>query len=216
MKNRVRVLYDAGKKKNFEEKLANADLKDMLSQLYQPGKPAEVAPPGYDPGRFRDNAFLGSVYGETPEQVRTFLVPVNFCGRMVEFNSQNGAAQALDRVGQKLRAVVREQPELGRYIFPLGGIFNWRRIAGTERISPHCWAIAIDLNPRYGEYWRWARLMNFLNIPARLRMYPREIVRVFEECRFIWGGKWWHYDSLHFEYRPEMFIKAELVKRLAN
>jgi len=27
---------------------------------------------------------------------------------------------------------------------------------------------------------------------------------VFERHGFIWGGRWWHYDTMHFEYRPEL------------
>jgi peptidoglycan LD-endopeptidase CwlK len=34
---------------------------------------------------------------------------------------------------------------------------------------------------------------------------PRQIVLVFEKYGFIWGGKWYHYDTMHFEYRPELF-----------
>ncbi len=33
---------------------------------------------------------------------------------------------------------------------------------------------------------------------------PMEIVRIFEKHGFIWGGKWHHYDTMHFEYRPEL------------
>ena len=33
---------------------------------------------------------------------------------------------------------------------------------------------------------------------------PREIVDIFEKHGFIWGGKWYHYDTMHFEYRPEL------------
>jgi hypothetical protein len=29
-------------------------------------------------------------------------------------------------------------------------------------------------------------------------------VEIFERHGFIWGGKWFHYDTMHFEYRPEM------------
>jgi hypothetical protein len=29
-------------------------------------------------------------------------------------------------------------------------------------------------------------------------------VEVFERHGFIWGGKWNHYDTMHFEYRPEL------------
>ncbi len=32
-----------------------------------------------------------------------------------------------------------------------------------------------------------------------------EIVEIFERHGFIWGGKWGHFDTLHFEYRPEFF-----------
>jgi hypothetical protein len=32
----------------------------------------------------------------------------------------------------------------------------------------------------------------------------KEIVRIFENHGFIWGGKWYHYDAMHFEFRPEL------------
>jgi hypothetical protein len=36
---------------------------------------------------------------------------------------------------------------------------------------------------------------------------PLEIIDIFERHGFIWGGKWYHYDTMHFEYRPELLIK---------
>ena len=33
---------------------------------------------------------------------------------------------------------------------------------------------------------------------------PHKIVEIFERHGFIWGGKWYHYDTMHFEYRPEL------------
>ena len=36
----------------------------------------------------------------------------------------------------------------------------------------------------------------------------REIARIFERHGFIWGGKWYHYDTMHFEYRPELLRAA--------
>src|SRR5690242_16362928 len=35
-------------------------------------------------------------------------------------------------------------------------------------------------------------------ITFRLRLYE------FEQHGFIWGGRWAHYDTMHFEYRPEL------------
>ena len=34
--------------------------------------------------------------------------------------------------------------------------------------------------------------------------YPQAIVDAFEAEGFIWGGRWYHYDTMHFEYRPEL------------
>ena len=28
---------------------------------------------------------------------------------------------------------------------------------------------------------------------------------IFEKYGFVWGGRWYHYDTMHFEYRPELF-----------
>ena len=33
-------------------------------------------------------------------------------------------------------------------------------------------------------------------------------MEVFEKNNFVWGGKWGHFDILHFEYRPEIILKA--------
>jgi hypothetical protein len=38
---------------------------------------------------------------------------------------------------------------------------------------------------------------------------PWEIVEIFERHGFVWGGKWYHYDTMHFEYRPEIVLSAE-------
>ena len=48
-------------------------------------------------------------------------------------------------------------------------------------------------------------------LAARERARPRwcdrlsvAIARIFETHGFIWGGAWYHYDTMHFEYRPEL------------
>jgi hypothetical protein len=206
LKDNVRILYDDGKQKSFEEKLEHPDLEDMLSQVYPAGEFKEYKP-DYDPGRFRVTAFFNSVYGGAYQQVQANLTTANFCGQQVQFNARNGAAAALGRVGENLAALIRGKPELRKYLFPLGGSVNWRTIAGTKRPSPHSWGIAIDLNAQYGGYWRWQKSPTGAFILNLRRSYPGEIVKIFEAQGFIWGGKWSHYDLMHFEYRPELLAK---------
>jgi hypothetical protein len=210
MKDNVRILYDDGKVKSFEEKLDHPDLEDMLSQIYPAGEFKEYKT-DYDPGRFRVTAFFNSVYGGTSKQVQANLATVNFCGQKVQFNARNGAAAALGRVGENLAALIRCKPELRQYLFPLGGSVNWRTIAGTKRPSPHSWGIAFDLNPRHGAYWRWQKSPTVASILTLRQSYPQEIVKIFEAQGFIWGGKWSHYDFMHFEYRPELLAKTPLA-----
>jgi len=206
-KDNVRILYDDGKVKSFEEKLDHPDLQDMLAQVYPAGESLEYQP-DYDPGRFRVTAFFNTVYGGASKQVQANLTTVNFCGQQVQINARNGAAAALGRVGEKLAALVRGKPELRKYLFPLGGSVNWRNIDGTNRPSPHSWGIAIDLNSQYGAYWRWQKSPTVAFILNLRRSYPGEIVKIFEAQGFIWGGKWSHYDLMHFEYRPELLVKT--------
>jgi hypothetical protein len=209
MQDGRKIVYDDGRTKSFEEKLRQPDLKDMLSQPYKPGKPTAPTPPDHDPGRIRVEALLNSVYGTTAGHVQGNLVPVHFAGVTVSFNAKNGAAAALAKVGEKLSQVLAKDPGLRAYLFPLGGSYNRRSIAGTDRLSPHAWGMALDLHK--GKYWRWGKAMAPLELLALQSEYPWEIIAAFEEQGFIWGGKWYHYDSMHFEYRPELFAKARLA-----
>ena len=210
MKNRAKLLYDDGLVKSFDEKLNRPDVKDMLAQLYRPGSSQEPFRPDYDPGRFRVDAWFKAVYGISASEVKGNLVSVPFCGATVWFNGQNRAATALAGVGRDLAALLARRPQLRQYVFPLGGAFNWRSIAGTSRLSPHSWGIAIDLNPRYGAYWR-SKKADGPGVEAMRHSYPQEIVAIFEKHGFIWGGKWSHFDLMHFEYRPELLRKWQLA-----
>jgi hypothetical protein len=73
-------------------------------------------------------------------------------------------------------------------------------------MSMHAYAAAIDLNLAVSDYWFWQKPKNGkadAPIPYRNRM-PRAIIDIFEKHGFIWGGRWYHYDTMHFEYRPEL------------
>jgi hypothetical protein len=36
----------------------------------------------------------------------------------------------------------------------------------------------------------------------------KSVVQIFEDNGFIWGGKWHHFDTVHFEFRPELVGSA--------
>jgi len=95
-------------------------------------------------------------------------------------------------------------------MYPPGGTFNYRYIAGTGQLSPHSFGIAIDLAKDDRDYWQWASRESG---EKRLKEYPREIVSIFEKNYFIWGGKWGHFDILHFEYRPELILKSKYFSK---
>ena len=38
--------------------------------------------------------------------------------------------------------------------------------------------------------------------------WPAAIVSAFEAEHFVWGGRWNRYDTMHFEWRPELFCEA--------
>ena len=104
-------------------------------------------------------------------------------------------------------------------------------MAGTLSRSYHGYGLAVDLIPKsYGgkvPYWRWLAERNAAagaaagsnaaaGAAADWWMTPYEhrwavplpLVAAFERHGFVWGGKWLFFDTMHFEYRPEILILA--------
>ncbi len=202
-------LYDDRLPKGEDEIMASPDLQDTLAQPYPLGAISGPLPENADPGRVRSELLLETLYGMTEEEIRGNLVNVSFCGSKVPFNRQQGAAAALEAAGQDLDQLAKENSALLPYLEKLGGSYNRRKIAGTDRLSAHSFGIAIDLNPAFARYWRWDKNRD----DYRPEAFPAQIVEIFERHGFIWGGKWSHYDSMHFEYRPELiFLANEAAK----
>lgn len=205
-KDGTRMTIDDGRgPKPHEEMLATADLKDMFLQAYSAGTPEKLPPLNFDPGRARNAAFFDKLYGDCRKgEVAGNLVDVVWLprkwGRTVKATKLNGVAEKLAAVSKELDALpARFDP----YLFPSAGTYNCREIAGTTRVSAHGHGIAIDIATERSDYWRWAGAKAGGAIPYRNRV-PMEIVEIFERHGFIWGGKWYHYDTMHFEYRPEL------------
>lgn len=198
--------FDDGKGvKDFATWLASPDIADMLEKRYVPGPLASPPATGEDPGRARNAAFFNRVYGDCRKgEVSRNLVDVIWLpkkwGGTIRVSKVNGVARRLAAVSRALDAL---PPSFDRYLKPPAGTYNCRVIAGTDRVSAHGYGIAIDIATARSDYWRWptppAR-----GAPVWRNRIPMEIVTIFEAHGFIWGGKWHHYDTMHFEYRPEL------------
>ena len=192
------LVYDDFKQKD-EECSTGADIEDMNALDYAAFSPLSTALS--DAGRCRNYELLGKIYGSSESAVRANLVDViwlkDFLNLPLKFNSKNGAAAALQDVSNELNEMVKSDPNLLEYLKDPGGTFKWRIIAGTNRLSAHSYGIAIDINVKKSHYWQWSK--------GYENLIPEKIVRVFEKHKFIWGGRWKHFDTMHFEYRPEMF-----------
>jgi hypothetical protein len=77
-------------------------------------------------------------------------------------------------------------------------------VVGTGRLSPHSFGIAVDIAVPPSHYW----LREKTGAGEYKNSIPWAIVEIFEKHGFIWGGKWYHFDTMHFEYRPELILKA--------
>jgi hypothetical protein len=189
----------------YDQRLAAPDIADMFSIAYRPGPPA--GPPGVDddPGRIRYEPFFRKMYGDcakgevTPRMRRVAWMPGRG-GGFVEITTVNGVDKQLEAVVRDLQTL---PTSMTRYLVPSAGTYNCRAIAGTDRTSMHAYGAAIDISTKTSDYWLWAKSKGSGPIPYRNQV-PIQIVQIFERHGFIWGGKWYHYDTMHFEYRPEL------------
>lgn len=196
------LAYNDFAKKTSKELLENPDIEDQLYYTYNTEGPEK----NNDAGRIRNDAFFKEIYGHSKEEVAKNLTTVTWCPKLVNvklnFSKVNNAHVALTNVSKELD----EHPEWKKYLTNIGGTFNWRNISGTNRLSAHSFGITIDINTSYSNYWQWdcgckdeSKSLSYKN------RIPMGIVEIFEKHGFIWGGRWKHYDTMHFEYRPEFF-----------
>lgn len=202
MSDNTKILYDDKINKDYSLKFQNSDLQDMLEQYYPLTSVSELMDKDFNPGRFRNYTFLKCVYGNNQSQITKNLSPLKFSPSFT-FNKNNNAAYELDNALKEIKNT--NNPQVTAFIYPVNGTFNYRVISGTNMLSPHSFGIAIDLKSSSNDYHKWTSREKGT---IRLRQYPEELVKIFEKHNFIWGGKWGYFDILHFEYRPEIIIKA--------
>lgn len=75
---------------------------------------------------------------------------------------------------------------LGKHVYQTAGCYYPRFIANTTRLSNHAFGMAIDINSLQNQRG------------TRGQMHP-QVVQIFKEWGFAWGGDWRWTDPMHFE-----------------
>lgn len=210
-KDGARMRIDDGKgAKALDAMLDDADIKDMFVMKYPVGERGLAPAVDFDPGRVRYLPLFRKMYGDCrtagfmADPVSVVWLPGK-AGKQVKFTRINGAAAALQKVSNELGSL---PDRFLKYLQPPEGTYNCRLVAGTNRQSAHGLGIAIDIAGAHSHYWLWSKPDADGRYPFKNEI-PWEIVHAFEKHGFIWGGKWYHYDTMHFEYRPEIIAAAK-------
>jgi len=206
MKNGTKFpISDHRTDKPFNELLEHPDTDDMFYLPYPAGTVPKPPPKNFDPGRVRFEPLFTAMYGdcrknEVASKLRTIDWLSAHSGGRIAVTRVNGVDKALTEVSRELDKL---PGEYFNFLIPISGTYNCRAIAGSSARSMHGFGAAIDLNAKQSDCWRWSK--DPIN-PIWKNRIPIEIVRVFEKHGFIWGGYWYHFDTMHFEYRPELFL----------
>ena len=193
--------YDDGLQKTIVEMLDNADIEDMAYWLYP-----DTIEAFNDAGRIRNELFLKKMYGSSANEVSRHLTTVVWCPNIVNTKIPITTVNNVDKQLQKVSDELDTHPEWKPFLSGISTV-NWRVVAGTNRLSPHSWGFTVDIGVPMSNYWKWdyPRASETDTIAYRNR-FPKELVDIFEKHGFIWGGRWYHYDNMHFEYRPEILL----------
>jgi hypothetical protein len=123
--------------------------------------------------------------------------------------------EELTLVEEQIMAAAQTNSQVQKWIDSINllSAWNWRNIAQTQSRSTHAYGTAIDILPAsyqgLATYWLWTAdtISEWWAIPYTKRLHPPDaVIKAFERYGFIWGGKWTLFDTMHFEYRPELFV----------
>lgn len=150
---------------------------------------------------------------KTRQSLESHIVRTEFLGFTLTVHER--IKEPLSRVEAKIKNLPKTDA-LNSFISTLNRVdcYNWRTVRDTENRSFHSLALAIDVLPKgyYQKsiYWGWQRQWdseNWWKTPLERRwMPPQEVINIFVEEGFLWGGSWIVWDNMHFEYRPEVII----------
>lgn len=161
---------------------------------------------------FYDALWRASSKESAYERVKT----LRFLGRNVLVHY--AILEELALVEERIYAEARTNTQVRQWINSIHSIsgWNWRNIADASSRSFHAYGAALDLLPQSSNlatYWLWTSRITseWWTVPYEKRLHPPDaVIKAFEAYGFIWGGKWFFYDTMHFEYRPEIVLLSDL------
>ncbi|GHU01410.1 hypothetical protein FACS1894147_01190 [Spirochaetia bacterium] len=171
-------------------------------------KDRQTNPPNRPP-HFFDALYRARSNAESWDRVKQ----IYFLSRRVTVHSEIAGKLAL--VEERILREAKTNTALKQWVSSIKSAegWNWRTVAATQSRSHHAYGAAVDLLPKSlggkETYWLWAanRKVDWWAVPYTRRYHPPDaVIKAFEYYGFIWGGKWELYDTMHFEYRPELFL----------
>lgn len=101
-------------------------------------------------------------------------------------------ADDLSAVLAQIKNLYGSQTELERRgLHKYGGCYVFRLKRGGSTLSTHSWGCAIDLDPERNGFG-----VKYKNDG---KMMPLEVVKIFEDHGWTWGGPWRTADAMHFQ-----------------
>ena len=167
----------------------------------------------------RSNFFIDDLW-QSPNQRETEknMERITFLGKQAKIHKLIKEKTAI--VEERIFEAAKTDPQIQAWINSIHILegYGWRNIAQTRSRSYHSYGLAIDLLPKsLGKkqtYWLWTSQYreDWWNVSYNERYHPPEaVIKAFEDNGFIWGGKWPLFDTMHFEYRPEILIFSGLL-----
>ncbi|GMO62584.1 MAG: hypothetical protein Ta2A_09330 [Treponemataceae bacterium] len=152
----------------------------------------------------------------TREEAYSRLKTINFLGHRIDVHY--AIMEELALVEERIMGEAKKNPAVKKWLDLNTSLttWNWRAIADTESRSFHAYGSALDFLPSksalkgWETYWLWTSQQTtpeWWTVPFSKRLHPpEEVVKAFETFGFVWGGKWVFYDTMHFEFRPEILL----------
>jgi hypothetical protein len=166
----------------------------------------------------RSTLFFDTLWqARTREEAEKRIKPLKFLGFSVKVHEDIHGKLAL--VEKQILAAAKLDPQVRAWVDGINILegWNWRPVIDTQVRSFHAYGVAVDILPKSlggkETYWIWASRSKpeWWNIPYSDRFHPpAAVIKAFESHGFIWGGKWLFFDTMHFEYRPEILLLSGL------